>query len=321
MNEQTTAPGGSVKVILIFLACIIIPVTLTLMTIQDAGQLVFDPPDANPSPYGYTVSLLLFLIPDIILLWWLHRHPNAGQYMKAFWQTVVLVFVVGCFLDFMLCYEWFVFPNQGATLGIRLPAFAWSEGFIWIPDYLPLEEFGFYSLGGVFMMALYAYGDAGWFSRYMHDGKANAERLAHVTSIKKIFQPDYRWLWIGIAFWAIGIIYKNVFYNGGIPAYYCFLVLIGIFPPLLLLKSVGPMINWQAFGFMYICLLLISLIWEATLGVPYNWWNYQHETMMGIFIGPWGGLPIEAILMWLVAAWAVTIMYEVFRVFDLRKLL
>lgn len=311
--------GENVWVVLVFLACIIIPAVLTLLTVQDPGKLVFDPPNTNPTPDGYTVSLLLFLVPDIALIWWLMRHPNAGERMSAFWKTVLLVFSVGCALDFLLCYEWFYFPNSGATLGIRLPAFSWSEGFVWIPDFLPLEEFGFYSLGGFFMMALYAYGDVSWFRRYMHDGTESDRRIAHAKKTTKLFVLDFKWLWIGIFLWLAGIAYKNIFGTGGIPSYYCFLVLIGVFPPLVLMRAVGTMINWRAFSFMYLSLLLISLIWEATLGVPYGWWQYKHEPMLGIFIGAWGDLPLEAIIMWLIAAWAVTIMYEVFRIVEIRR--
>ncbi len=323
MNSDAARPvtgdASHFRVILVFLACIIVPTVLTLMTVQNPGRLVFDPPDANPTPYGYTVSLLLFLVPNLALTWWLKRHPDAGQRMNAFWKTVLLVFVVGCVLDFLLCYEWFIFPNEGATLGIRLPAFSYSEGWRWIPDYLPIEEFGFYSLGAYFMMALYVYADASWFRLYMHDSTGSDQRIQHALQLDRIFKPDFRWLWVGLVAWAVGIAWKNIYGTGGIPGYYCFLVLIGVFPPLLLMRAVGPMVNWRAFSFMYLALLLISLIWEATLGVPYGWWQYRHEPMLGIFIGAWGDLPVEAVLMWLVAAWAVTLMYEVFRILHLRK--
>ena len=45
-------------------------------------------------------------------------------------------------------------------------------------------------------------------------------------------------------------------------------------------------------------MMLVSMLWEATLALPYGWWNYQRETMTGIFIGAWSGLPIEAIIVW-----------------------
>jgi hypothetical protein len=109
------------------------------------------------------------------------------------------------------------------------------------------------------------------------------------------------------------IVYKKLCGGPGFPSYFCFLILIGVLPPMFTLKSVAPVINWQAFSFMYAVLLLVSVIWEGTLGVPYGWWNYRHEQMLGIYIGPWRELPVEAVLMWLVAAWAVVIFYETFR--------
>ena len=38
---------------------------------------------------------------------------------------------------------------------------------------------------------------------------------------------------------------------------------------------------------------------EATLAVPYGWWDYQQKQMMGLFIGAWAGLPIEAVVVWI----------------------
>ena len=30
--------------------------------------------------------------------------------------------------------------------------------------------------------------------------------------------------------------------------------------------------------------LLISLLWEVTLALPYGWWNFQDEQMIGLRI-------------------------------------
>jgi len=38
---------------------------------------------------------------------------------------------------------------------------------------------------------------------------------------------------------------------------------------------------------------------SATLAVPYGWWGYQQKQMMGLFIGAWAGLPIEAVVVWI----------------------
>jgi hypothetical protein len=73
-------------------------------------------------------------------------------------------------------------------------------------------------------------------------------------------------------------------------------------------------INWRAFAFGYFLLLLVSLIWEATLGMPYRWWDYDTNQMLGIHILAWGKLPVEAVLLWLVAGWGAIISFEFFRI-------
>jgi hypothetical protein len=36
-----------------------------------------------------------------------------------------------------------------------------------------------------------------------------------------------------------------------------------------------PFINWRAFSLTLFIIVLVSLIWEATLAVPYQWWGFQ----------------------------------------------
>ena len=57
----------------------------------------------------------------------------------------------------------------------------------------------------------------------------------------------------------------------------------------------------------------ISLLWEATLAVPYGWWGYQPKQMMGLFIGAWSGLPIEAVCVWMAVSYSTTIIFEIIK--------
>jgi hypothetical protein len=59
--------------------------------------------------------------------------------------------------------------------------------------------------------------------------------------------------------------------------------------------------------------LTTSLLWEATLGVPYGWWDYQPSQMMGIFIVAWNRLPVEAVFVWIAVSFQTVIVYEVVR--------
>jgi len=58
-------------------------------------------------------------------------------------------------------------------------------------------------------------------------------------------------------------------------------------------------VNWRAFIFSMLATVLISIIWEVTLALPRGYWDYQHGAMLGIFIGVWHDLPIEAITVWI----------------------
>ena len=84
-------------------------------------------------------------------------------------------------------------------------------------------------------------------------------------------------------------------------------------------STARPFINWRAFSLTLFMILLISLFWEATLAVPYGWWGYQPGEMVGLFIGAWAGLPIEAVLVWISVTYATTIVYEVLKIALARK--
>ena len=69
----------------------------------------------------------------------------------------------------------------------------------------------------------------------------------------------------------------------------------------------------------FLWILLVSLLWEATLAVPYDWWNYHHGVMMGIFIGAWAELPIEAVCVWFAVTFTTVIFYEVIKIWLAMK--
>src|SRR5262249_34846687 len=74
-------------------------------------------------------------------------------------------------------------------------------------------------------------------------------------------------------------------------------------------------VNWRALSFTFFLLLLVSLLWEATLAVPYRWWGYRKEAMVGVFIGAWCDLPIEEPILWSAVTFATVIWYEAMKVF------
>jgi hypothetical protein len=289
---------SDLRTLLSMTALLVIPAALTLHSVRVPGTLQI--PSDDPSPYGYTWSLLLFIAPVIALERWLAAHPAGKLHHRAFWLAIVAFFCAGAILDFGFAYLFFEFPNRGAVLGLYLPAFDLAT-CTWKCAYLPVEEFGFYYFGALFTIGLYAFGDLGW-AAGASERKLPAGRLVRLNWTPLVIGA----LLVGAAW-----LYKLVLAPGtGVPGYFSFLVLLGVVPTSLLIEVVGPGINVRALGFMYTALLLISLLWEATLAVPYGWWNYHHDQMLGLYIGPWAQLPIEAVLMWVLAGWAAVVLYE-----------
>ena len=79
---------------------------------------------------------------------------------------------------------------------------------------------------------------------------------------------------------------------------------------MLLFPKVRGVINWRAFSLTMFMIALTSLLWEATLAMPYGWWGYQHTAMVGIYISAWGQLPVEAVFVWLAVPYTTVIVYE-----------
>jgi hypothetical protein len=104
------------------LLMISIPVALTFGTVKVSP---YPPADqfcqflaANPSPYGYTVSLLIFIFPIVLIAFWFLPKADIRIARRSFWWTIGLLFPTGGGLDFFFAQYFFTFPNRLATLGI-----------------------------------------------------------------------------------------------------------------------------------------------------------------------------------------------------------
>ena len=73
-----------------------------------------------------------------------------------------------------------------------------------------------------------------------------------------------------------------------------------------------PVINWRALSLTLFIILLPSLLWEATLGVPYGWWGFQDHAMIDVRIAAWSRLPIKKCA-WIAVTYATVIVYEIVR--------
>jgi hypothetical protein len=87
------------QVVLAIAALLIIAAALTLRTVAHPAVLQLS--SDNPTPLGYTWSLLLFIIPIGALGWWFASRPDLKFPRAAFWRTIAVLVPVGFLLDLL----------------------------------------------------------------------------------------------------------------------------------------------------------------------------------------------------------------------------
>ncbi|MGA9668675.1 MAG: hypothetical protein WBQ94_05670 [Terracidiphilus sp.] len=292
------SPRTSLRVVLAMLGMVAVPTALTLLTVR--GPARGDDLAANLSPYGYTVSLLLFVVPIVVIAFWLVPREGVKISKKAFLRTLLLLVPMGLGLDFFFGRIFFAFPNPGATLRITAPAFGGG---------VPIEEYVFYCTGFTAVLLMYIWLDEYWLAAY--SVRSDARERAAFDRLLRFHLQSVVWavLLIGAA-----IAYRRVFVaEPGFPGYFIFLVVGALGPSAGLLPSAMPVINWRALSLTMFIILLTSLLWEATLGLPYGWWGFQDSEMVGIRITAWNRLPVEEVCLWVAVTYATVIVYEIAR--------
>ena len=290
----------SFYVVFAIVAVLVIPAAIALHTVVHPD--ILQPTSDNPTPLGYTWSLLLFVIPIVALAWWFACRPDLQFPRKAFWRTLGILAPLGFGLDLLFGNSFFIFPNKSATIGCDVPA---------IGGGIPIEEFVFYLTGFMLVLLSYIWCDEYWMAAYnVPDYKAAAE------GISRIVRFHFASVILGAVLIAAGVVYRKFFSGNpdGFPWYLIYLTCASLIPSAGFFHTAQRFINWRAFSFTFFLILLISLLWEVTLALPYGWWEYRPQILMGLHIGAWFGLPIEAACVWLAVTFTTVITYEVIKI-------
>jgi hypothetical protein len=302
MPDESPSPNVSAWIVVAMLAMIAVPAGITLHTVRVAA--VAQVPSTNPTPFGYSWSLLLFAVPVVVIGGWFLPSERVRIPRRAFWRTLWILVPIGCGLDFFCANRFFLYPNAGATVGIGAPAIGGS---------VPVEEYIFYFTGFLAVLLIYV-----WLGEYWLAAYNVRDYAGEATQIRSLLKFHPASLFVGLALIAAAILYKKLRspFPEGFPGYFIVLILGGMVPSASLFPTVRRFINWRAFSLTVFMILLISMFWEATLAVPYGWWGYQQREMMGLFIGAWAGLPIEAVVVWIAVTYGTTIVYETLKVWQ-----
>jgi hypothetical protein len=291
-------PRTSFRLVIAMLGMIALPAALTLHTVRAPSAA--DASTHDSSPYGYTVSLLMFIVPILVIGLWLVPREGVKISKRAFMRTIGVLFPLGAGLDFFFAHLFFNFPNRSATLGITAPA---------VGGGVPIEEYVFYFTGFVAVLMIYIWLDEYWLSAYSIPSDAR-ERAQFDRLLR--FHPQS--MILAVALIGAAVLYRWKFvHEPGFPGYFTFLVIGALGPSAALLPSALPVINWRALSLTLFIILLTSLLWEVTLAVPYGWWGFQDAEMVGVRITAWSRLPIEEVGVWIAVTYATVIVYEIVR--------
>ncbi len=290
----------SFYVVFAIAAALIVPAAIALRTVVHPA--ILQSTSDNPTPLGYTWSLALFIIPLGVLGWWFACRPDLKFPRKAFWRTIAVLAPLGFALDLLFGNAFFIFPNKAATLGCNVPALGGA---------IPIEEFIFYLTGFMLVLLSYIWCDEYWMAAYNVPDYKEAAR-----DITRIVRFHFASVVLGIVLIAAAILYHKFVSNAseGFPWYFIYLICASLVPSAGFFCTAQRFINWRAFSFTFFLLLLMSLLWEVTLALPYGWWEYRSNILIGLHIGAWSGLPIEAVCVWLAVSFTTVITYEVIKI-------
>jgi len=302
VSDNSHSPRLSAWIVVLMIAMVAVPAAITLHTVRFPGTLQLSRSDSTP--HGYTWSLLLFVVPIVVIAFWFLPSEGVETPRRAFWWTIGVLTPLGFGLDFFFAHLFFVFPNSDATLRILAPA---------LGEPVPIEEYVFYLTGFIAVLLIYVWLDEFWLAAYnVPDYPGEAKK------IPRLFQFHPTSMIIGLVLIGAAVVYRRIFSPAadGFPGYFTILIAGGFVPAVSFFPTTRPFINWRAFSLTVFFILLTSLLWEATLAVPYGWWGYQKEQMVGLSIGAWADLPIEAVCVWIAVTYGTVIVFEVLKLWQ-----
>ena len=273
---------------------------------------------------GYTKSLILVYLPWIFLLCWYYKTKDAylEKIGKALFWNAIFIGGVWIVLDIFLANLLFRFPDPNAHL-VTFWGYTWAGDCqtIWTifsPDCykrtIPVEEVLFYLGSAALLRLLYMWAAEDMFKAYSLPRDVY-EREAH--DALPLVQWNKRLIITALVILAVGVLVKKFWphpYHEGWP-YYLFAELVIVFLPLCALyNKVHKFTNPRAFLFVMVLQVLVSIVWEATLALPYGYWNYKLTAMVGLVAIPWSNLALEACFLWVSVAWGVMFMYELSKI-------
>lgn len=247
-------PKVCAAIVVAMLAMVVVPAAITLHSVRVPPPAM--PVDQAATPHGYTVSLLLFLVPILLIGGWFVPSEQLHIPKRAFRWTLAILVPLGFLLDFVFAQWFFVYPNAGATLGIPAPALGRP---------VPIEEYVFYFTGFLAVLLLYVWLGEFWLAAYnVADYRGEAKLIGRLLR----FHPTSLLL-AGILIGGAWFYKKHLALAGdqlGFPGYFTFLVLGALVPAVTFFPVARRFVNWRALSLTLFLIVLISFALGSNAG-------------------------------------------------------
>src|SRR5258708_26918188 len=111
------SPTVCAVIVVSMVAMIALPAAITLRSVQVPGPPI--PVNQSSTPYGYTITLLLFIVPIIVIAVWFL--PSEGLHVprRAVWRTTSILVPPVCLLDLAFPQGFFAHPHSGPPFEIH----------------------------------------------------------------------------------------------------------------------------------------------------------------------------------------------------------
>src|SRR2546425_5646490 len=267
-SRSSSDPQNNALLVVAMLAMVAVPAGIALHTVRIPAPTQTPPADATP--YGYTVSLLLLIMPIIVIGWCSFPKEGIKIPKRAFSPPIWVLFIAVCALDSFFANRFFTSRTPAATLRIPAPALGGP---------VPIEEYVFYLTGFIAVLLIYVWLDEYWLLAYnVPDYPAEAKKLRRLLQ----FHPTS--LVLGLALIGLAIAYKKfVSHSPGFPGYFTLLVAGGIVPAGRFFSSAPPVLNWRGFSPALFLFLAVRLFLGAAPALSFRRAGLPAAKNVGVF--------------------------------------
>jgi hypothetical protein len=241
--------------------------------------------------HGYSWSLSLFAGPSLIILVLYRKRRWLSEARRPLSTALALLVPMGVLLNLLFAGRFFVYPNRDAVVGVYLRGLSGGGAGI------PVEEFAFYLLGFLALMLVYL-----WARHELYPWAPPPPAPARSRPLLGLV--------LSLAALLAACALKRALGGRGAPEYFVYLAGVPLPVTLAWLPKVRARVHWGAFAFVGMALLGVSVLWEVSLAVPNGWWGYRPGAMLGLFVAPWHGLPVEAVAVWFLSALSAVVTLE-----------